>query len=276
MKIRFSVRLLLAFMFVCAAGLALVITPRLKRQRFIEELENEPSVGFLTTDDRSLVDRLLRVDGPIDYLWLRPRGISDNEKDVLTKEAFELVWQASPLQLLDVTDAHVERCKNYPVAEDIRISNVTGEEADDWLRGLLLAQDRLKTIQVESVPSFSDDHLAILSRIEGLSRIWLDDTPVTGVGFQELSKHNSGVEVSVYNCPITDEGLRTIVECTAIVDVVLDFSGLDCQSLPDLRLLLRAPRSRFEWIQLGDCWDDPELAAIAQEINEYFGDDIVL
>jgi hypothetical protein len=131
MKLRFSIRVLLASTFVCAVGLALVVTPRIKRQRVIERLENDPSVGWLTTENQSLGDRLLGVDGPIDDLWLRPRGLSDYEKEVLTKEAFELVWQASPMGVLDVSDAHVERCQNYPAAEVIRISNVSGEEADD-------------------------------------------------------------------------------------------------------------------------------------------------
>lgn len=269
-KLAFSIRSLLAIVLAVAVGLGIIVAPRLERQRIVERLEKEPVVSNVLelgiTEEPTLIDRILGLEGRVDSLLFESRG---DERQALKKQVFESVRLLSPLTELNVENVNVEPCAVYPFADKLVIRNVDGDKVAEWLRGLLRAQTQLKKIEVEWTPKFSDEHLEILCSIGSLESISLAGVSATGVGFQKLSKREQGIELSMVECPITDEGLSTVIGSVNLNTLYLDISPkFQC---PDLRLLLRASKLLDLSVELGCRPGTSELKRTIKELDDYFG-----
>jgi len=249
-------------------ALSTVVVPRLERQRLIDRLKKEPVVWDLGFDNRNALDRLLGFDAPLRTIWFKRKLHSKD--DTLTKEVLEAAARISPVyESINVDNLRVEPCERYPRAERITLRNLTGERATEWLSGLLAAQNHTKDMEIEIVPAFSDKHLEILSGIVSIESIWITRASVSGVGFREFSKIDREIEIIIENCPITNDGLKAIAECSNIKELEIGFT---CP-LPDLRLLMHAPRSLqlIVGFEADVQRDDPELDRTIEELDEYFG-----
>lgn len=181
----------------------------------------------------------------------------------------------SPLVQLEVENVEVRKGTRYPqVTNRIAITNIEGEQCSGWLNGLCARQSNIEEFEVAETAAFSDEQLAILSRVRSIKRLSLDSVSVSGTAFRDFKEHSQGLEVTLANCPLSDEGLRMLVECRALQSLMLSFSR-SCESIPKLQILLDVSPSVDVYIEIRKECVDPQLAGVLRELDEHFTNFVV-
>lgn len=96
---------------------------------------------------------------------------------------------------------------------------------------------RVELVDLSRCHGITDDSLRNLGALDGLRRLWLADTPITGASFGHLANLTSLRELSLSGTRVTDASLRNLAALRGLEFLALDDTEITDEGLRNLRSL---------------------------------------